>query len=271
MRIKIAAIAAVSALSLALTGCGKSDSGDAKEPAVESKVSFEAGTTMETLNKAGSIKIGVKFDQPGLGYKDPAKGDTPEGFDISMGKIVAGKLGIPADKIEWVETVSKNRETGAFMPHDMKTFKLGIEVNLVGTFRMIAASAAGMAGLEPATADGGRGVIVNTASVAAFEGQVGQAAYAASKGGVHSLTIAAARDLAGQGIRVNTIAPGIVETPMLARVSEEFREGLAAGVPFPPRLGRPQEFAQLVTAFIDNDYLNGTTVRMDGALRMAPR
>lgn len=111
MRIKIAAIAAVSALSLALTGCGKSDSGTAKEPAVESKVSFEAGTTMETLNKAGSIKIGVKFDQPGLGYKDPAKGDTPEGFDISMGKIVAGKLGIPADKIEWVETVSKNRES----------------------------------------------------------------------------------------------------------------------------------------------------------------
>lgn len=107
--------------------------------------------------------------------------------------------------------------------------------------------------------------------MAAFEGQVGQAAYAASKGGVHSLTITAARDLASLGIRVNTVAPGIVETPMLATVSEEYRAGLAAGVPFPRRLGRPSEYAQIVTTFVDNDYLNGTTLRMDGALRMAPR
>ncbi|WP_153505283.1 glutamate ABC transporter substrate-binding protein [Cumulibacter manganitolerans] len=109
MRIKIAAVAAVSALALAMTGCGKSDSGGST-PSVESKVSFEAGSTMETLNKAGSVKIGVKFDQPGLGYKDPAKGDTPQGFDIEVAKYVAAKLGIAADKIEWVEAVSANRE-----------------------------------------------------------------------------------------------------------------------------------------------------------------
>lgn len=110
MRIKIAAVAAASALALTLTGCGKSDSDSSKDPAVASETSFEAGTTMETLSKAGSVKVGVKFDQPGLGYKDPAKGDTPEGFDIEVAKYIAAKLGIPADKIEWVESVSANRE-----------------------------------------------------------------------------------------------------------------------------------------------------------------
>ena len=132
-------------------------------------------------------------------------------------------------------------------------------------------AAEAMAATEPVDAHGQRGLIVNTASVAAFEGQIGQAAYAASKGGVHSLTITAARDLASSGIRVNTIAPGILETPMLATVGEDYRAGLAEGVPFPPRLGQPEEFARLVDSFLDNDYLNGTTIRLDGALRMAPR
>lgn len=156
-------------------------------------------------------------------------------------------------------------------PHDLGLFETVIRVNLIGTFNVLTLAAEAMAANDPVDEDGQRGVIVNTASVAAFEGQVGQAAYAASKGGVHSLTIAAARDLASLGIRVNTVAPGIVETPMLATVSEEYRAGLAAGVPFPHRLGRPSEFAQIVTTFVDNDYLNGTTLRMDGALRMAPR
>ena len=155
--------------------------------------------------------------------------------------------------------------------HDLGLFETVIRVNLIGTFNVLTLAAEAMAANDPVDEDGQRGVIVNTASVAAFEGQVGQAAYAASKGGVHSLTIAAARDLASLGIRVNTVAPGIVETPMLATVSEEYRAGLAAGVPFPHRLGRPSEFAQIVTTFVDNDYLNGTTLRMDGALRMAPR
>ena len=156
-------------------------------------------------------------------------------------------------------------------PHDLGLFETVIRVNLIGTFTVLTLAAEAMAVNDPVDEDGQRGLIVNTASVAAFEGQVGQAAYAASKGGVHSLTIAAARDLASRGIRVNTVAPGIVETPMLATVSEEYRAGLAAGVPFPRRLGRPSEYAQIVTTFVDNDYLNGTTLRMDGGLRMAPR
>ncbi len=155
--------------------------------------------------------------------------------------------------------------------HDLDLFETVLRVNLLGTFTVLALAAERIAATEPVDDDGQRGLIVNTASVAAFEGQVGQAAYAASKGGVHSLGITAARDLASSGIRVNTIAPGVIETPMLASVGEEFRAGLAAGVPFPRRLGRPEEFAQLVASFLDNDYLNGTTVRMDGALRMAPR
>lgn len=156
-------------------------------------------------------------------------------------------------------------------PHDLGLFETVVRVNLLGTFTVMTLAAEAIAATDPVDQDGQRGVIVNTASVAAFEGQVGQAAYAASKGGVHSLSITAARDLASSGIRVNTVAPGIVETPMLATVSEEYRAGLAEGVPFPHRLGRPAEYAQIVTTFVDNDYLNGTTLRMDGALRMAPR
>ena len=155
--------------------------------------------------------------------------------------------------------------------HDLDLFETVLRVNLLGTFTVLALAAERIAATDPVDDDGQRGLVVNTASVAAFEGQVGQAAYAASKGGVHSLGITAARDLASAGIRVNTIAPGVIETPMLAAVGEEFRAALAAGVPFPRRLGRPGEFAQLVAAFLDNDDLTGTTVRMDGALRMAPR
>lgn len=169
------------------------------------------------------------------------------------------------------KTVSKNRETGAFVGHDMKTFKLGIEVNLVGTFRMIAASAAGMAGLDPATADGGRGVIVNTASVAAQDGQIGQASYAASKAGVVGLTLPVARDLSSLGIRVMAILPGLFHTPMFDGLPDDVRTALETTIPFPSRLGKPQEYAKLVQAIVENDMLNGEAIRLDGALRMAPR
>ncbi|MBC2864978.1 SDR family NAD(P)-dependent oxidoreductase [Streptomyces mexicanus] len=154
--------------------------------------------------------------------------------------------------------------------HDLGLYTKVIQVNLIGTFTVLALAAEEIAGTEPLEF-GQRGVIVNTASVAAFEGQVGQAAYASSKGGVVGLTVPAARDLAQYGIRVNTVAPGIVDTPMLQTVSEEFRGALAAGIPFPQRLCRPDEYAQLVGMIIDHDYLNGETIRMDGALRMAPR
>lgn len=154
--------------------------------------------------------------------------------------------------------------------HDLETFRRAIEVNLVGTFNVMRLAAEAMAQNEP-DEQGQRGLIVNTASVAAFEGQIGQIAYAASKGGVAAMTIAAARDLAQHGIRVNTIAPGIVDTPMLASLGEEVNASLAATVPFPHRLGRPEEFARLVLSIAELDYLNGETIRLDGALRMAPR
>lgn len=162
------------------------------------------------------------------------------------------------------------RVLGKKGPHDLELFRRVVEVNLVGTFNVLRLAAAAIA-QTPQLEDGQRGVIVNTASIAAFDGQVGQAAYAASKGGVVGLTLAAARDLASFGIRVVTIAPGIIDTPMLAGVDDEFRAGLAAGVPFPQRLGRPQEYARLAVFLAEHDYLNGEVVRMDGALRMPPR
>ncbi len=156
-------------------------------------------------------------------------------------------------------------------PHDLSQFANVINVNLMGTFNVMTLGAELIAKQEPIDDDGQRGIVINTASVAAFEGQVGQAAYAASKGGVHSLTISAARDLASHGIRVNTVAPGIIETPMMAGITPEFRETLEASVPFPARLGRPDEYSQLVLDLISHNYINGHTVRMDGALRMGPR
>ena len=155
-------------------------------------------------------------------------------------------------------------------PHDLGLFTRVVMVNLVGTFNVMRLAAAEIA-RTPELDDGARGVIVNTASVAAYEGQIGQIAYAASKAGVVGLTLPAARDLASSGIRVCTIAPGIVDTPMLAGVSDEFRAGLAAGVPFPRRLGTPAEYADVAVFLAQHDYLNGETIRMDAALRMAPK
>jgi NAD(P)-dependent dehydrogenase (short-subunit alcohol dehydrogenase family) len=154
--------------------------------------------------------------------------------------------------------------------HDLDVYAATVKVNLIGSFNVLTLAAEKIAATDPLE-HGQRGVIVNTASIAAYDGQIGQAAYSSSKGGIVGLTLPAARDLAQHGIRVNTIAPGIVETPMLAAITEEFRAGLAAGVPFPQRLGRPDEYAQLALAIIDHDYLNGEVIRMDGALRMPPR
>lgn len=155
-------------------------------------------------------------------------------------------------------------------PHRLDSFARTVAINLIGTFNMTRLAAAAIAKQEPG-ADGERGVIVNTASVAAFDGQVGQAAYAASKGGVAAMTLPIARELARSGIRVVAIAPGIFETPMMAGMPQEVRESLGKSVPFPPRLGRPVEFAALVRHIFENVMLNGEVVRLDGALRMAPR
>ncbi|GGS20741.1 3-hydroxy-2-methylbutyryl-CoA dehydrogenase [Streptomyces humidus] len=153
---------------------------------------------------------------------------------------------------------------------DPALFARTVSINLVGSYNVLALAAEQIAKTGP-LGDGARGIVINTASVAAFEGQIGQEAYAASKGGIVGLNLPAARDLAQYGIRVNTIAPGIVETPMLAGVTEEFQKTLAAGVPFPRRLARPEEYARLAVFLIEHDYINGEVIRMDGALRMAPR
>lgn len=155
-------------------------------------------------------------------------------------------------------------------PHSLDSFTEVIRINLIGTFNVIRLAAAAMVGNEPGE-DGGRGVIVNTASVAAFDGQIGQAAYAASKGGVASMTLPLAREFARSGIRVVTIAPGLFDTPMMAGLPEEARQSLGDQVPFPSRLGRPEEYAALVRHIVENDMLNGEVIRLDGAIRMAPR
>ncbi|SDY45077.1 SDR family NAD(P)-dependent oxidoreductase [Pseudomonas sp. NFIX28] len=155
-------------------------------------------------------------------------------------------------------------------PHALASFSQVINVNLIGSFNLLRLAAAAIADSEP-NADGERGVIINTASIAAFDGQIGQAAYAASKGAIASLTLPVARELARFGIRVMTIAPGIFETPMMAGMSDEVRASLAAGVPFPPRLGKPDEYAALVGHIITNSMLNGEVIRLDGALRMAAK
>ncbi|CAN7488993.1 3-hydroxyacyl-CoA dehydrogenase [Rhizobium sp. LjRoot254] len=155
-------------------------------------------------------------------------------------------------------------------PHALASFTRAISINLIGTFNMIRLAAEAIASEAP-DADGGRGVIINTASIAAYDGQIGQAAYAASKGGVVSMTLPIARELARHGIRVVTIAPGIFETPMMAGLPQDVQDSLGASVPFPSRLGRPQEFAALAQHIIENDMLNGEVIRLDGALRMAPK
>ncbi|OYU36212.1 SDR family NAD(P)-dependent oxidoreductase [Novosphingobium sp. PASSN1] len=169
-----------------------------------------------------------------------------------------------------VKTASRSKEDGSIKHFPLEAFNWLIQINLVGTFRCIAKSAAGMMTLEP-TADGDRGAIVNTASVAAEDGQIGQAAYSASKGGVVGMTLPIARDLMSEGIRVNTILPGIFDTPLLAGAPQNVRDALSASVPFPKRLGQPAEYAQLALTMIECGYFNGEDVRLDGAIRMAPR
>jgi len=162
------------------------------------------------------------------------------------------------------------RVNGKKGPHRLETFSQVIQINLIGAFNMIRLVAAAMAS-NSANAAGERGVIINTASVAVWDGQIGQAAYAASKGGIVAMTLPIARELASIGVRVCTIAPGIFHTPMLAGLPPEVQESLGKSVPFPPRLGRPEEYAALARQIVENEMLNGESIRLDGALRMAPR
>jgi NAD(P)-dependent dehydrogenase (short-subunit alcohol dehydrogenase family) len=168
------------------------------------------------------------------------------------------------------KTVARDKETKAARQYPMGQFELAIQINLIGTFRCIAHSAYGMVDLEP-LADGEKGVIINTASVAAEDGQIGQAAYSASKGGVLAMALPIARDLMNEGIRVNTILPGVFKTPMVAMMPPNVQDALAAQVPFPKRLGTAEEYARLACFMVENPYMNAAAVRLDGGIRMAPR
>ena len=179
---------------------------------------------------------------------------------VNCAGIVAGKRMYRSD-----------HETGARSEHDTATFSKVINVNLIGTFRVTSKSAVGMAGLDPVGPDNERGVIVSTSSVAAQDGQIGQAAYSASKAGIMGMTLPIARDLARDGIRVVSILPGLFETPMFDVLPDDAKQALAASVPYPSRLGRPDEYAALVRHICENAMLNGESIRLDGAIRLAPR
>jgi NAD(P)-dependent dehydrogenase (short-subunit alcohol dehydrogenase family) len=224
------------------------------------------GARVFALDLAGGIEKAPKVD--GVSYVET---DVTDPEQVRSAVEQAAGAGVPLRTVVNCAGIGPSaRILSKKGAHDLNLFRKVIEVNLIGTFNVVTLAAEAIAKTEPLE-DDARGVIVNTASVAAFDGQIGQVAYSASKGGVVGLTLPAARDLASHGIRVTTIAPGIVDTPMLATVSEEFRAGLAASVPFPKRLARPDEYAQLAVDIIEHDYLNGEVIRMDGAIRMPPR
>jgi NAD(P)-dependent dehydrogenase (short-subunit alcohol dehydrogenase family) len=183
----------------------------------------------------------------------------------AVGSVEDLRLAVSCAGIGWAE-----RTVGREGPAALQPFETLVRVNLIGTFNVLRLAAAAMAAGEP-DAEGERGAVVMTASIAAFDGQIGQTAYAASKGGVVGLTLPAARDLSRLGIRVCTIAPGLFDTPLLAALPQEARDALGASIPFPPRLGRPEEYARLACHIAENTMLNGEVLRLDGALRMAPK
>ncbi len=170
-----------------------------------------------------------------------------------------------------LKTATRKKDTGEIVPHAMDRYLRILNVNLIGTFNVLSKSAAGMMSTDPVTDDGERGVIINTGSVAAQDGQIGQVAYSASKGGIVGMTLPIARDLSRDGIRCNTILPGLFETPLMLAAPQKMRDALGAMVPFPSRLGYPPEFASLVRHICENSMLNGEVIRLDGAIRMQPR
>ncbi|MFA5664617.1 3-hydroxyacyl-CoA dehydrogenase [Castellaniella sp.] len=196
--------------------------------------------------------------------------DVTSEADASKAVEAAAALGTLRGLVNCAGIAPAARIVGKQGAHDLTLFRRVIDINLIGTFNMSRLAAQAMTGNEP-QATGERGVLINTASVAAYDGQIGQSAYSASKAGVVGMTLAIARDLSRSGIRCMTIAPGIFGTPMLFNMPQEVQDSLAASVPFPSRLGRPEDYARLVLSIFDNDMLNGETIRLDGAIRMAPK
>lgn len=200
----------------------------------------------------------------------PVNGDVTSAEEVARAVEAAKDAGPLRLAVNCAGVAWASRIVGRKGVHSLGLFEQVVGINLIGSFNVLRLAAEAMTTGEPDT-DGQRGLIVNTASVAAFDGQIGQVAYAASKGGIAAMTLPAARDLAQYGVRVLTIAPGIMDTPMMASITDEFREGLEATVPFPRRFGRPDEYAALVLSLAAQDYLNGEVIRFDGGLRMPPR
>lgn len=234
--------------------------------------------TAKALAEAGANVVLVDRDATRVGAAAAELGCRFEVLDVAdaaaaeaaFTAIVNG-LGAPRVLVNCAGIAPGARIVGREGAMPLADFEQVIRVNLIGSFNMLRLAAAAMSNAPALNDDGERGVIINTASVAAFEGQIGQAAYAASKGGIAALTLPAARDLARSGIRVLAIAPGILKTPMVAGLPEAVQESLGAAVPFPSRLGHPEEYASLVMEMIRNTLLNGETIRLDGALRLAPK
>ncbi|MFI8335169.1 SDR family NAD(P)-dependent oxidoreductase [Pseudomonas taetrolens] len=253
---------------------------------IENKVFIVTGgasglgaATAEMLIKAGARVMLVDMNAEAVEAQAARLGDHARSAVADISQAQAAQAAVDATVaafggvhglVNCAGIVRGEKILGKNGPHALESFSQVINVNLVGSFNMLRLAAAAIAETT-ADADGERGVIINTASVAAFDGQIGQAAYAASKGAIASLTLPAARELARFGIRVMTIAPGIFETPMMAGMTPEVRDSLAAGVPFPPRLGKPAEYASLVRHILENSMLNGEVIRLDGALRMAAK
>ena len=220
----------------------------------------EAGETIAAEIGGVFCKVDVTSDEDvAAGFEKARAAHGQERLTVNCAGIATGQ-----------KTVSRKRETGELRAHDMAAFERTVRINLFGTFRVLSQSALGMVAAEP-MADGERGLILNTASVAAQDGQIGQAAYSASKGGVYAMTLPVARDLAQEGVRVNTILPGIMWTPMMAGMDQKIQDALAAAIPFPSRLGTPVDYASLALHLAENVYINGECIRLDGAIRLAPR
>jgi NAD(P)-dependent dehydrogenase (short-subunit alcohol dehydrogenase family) len=229
-------------------------------------------TARELAARGARVTIADLNEERGAALADElggafAKADVTAEDEVAAAVEAAGdiRLAVSCAGIGWAERTVKKDGPAALEP-----FETVVRVNLIGTFNVLRLSAAAMAGNEP-DENGDRGVVIMTASIAAYDGQIGQTAYSASKGGVVGLTLPAARDLARIGIRVCTIAPGLFDTPLLAGLPEETRQALGAQVPHPPRLGRPAEYARLACHIAENPMLNGETIRLDGALRMPPK
>ena len=229
-------------------------------------------TALFDLNQEAGEKLAAELGGVFCKVDVTSQSDCEKGFEAARSEIGQERILVNcAGTGNAFKTAGRDKKTGEIQTFPMDKFEQIIQINLIGTFRCIAISSAGMMSLDTLDEFGERGVVINTASVAAEDGQMGQASYSASKAGVVGMTLPIARDLMSEGIRVNTILPGIFDTPLLQGAPDKVKQSLAASVPFPKRLGAPPEYAHLSLAMIENGYFNGESVRLDGAIRMAPR